>query len=90
MATEAPITTAFYISIITGLTIGYGDFSPTSEAGQGMFIIFMPFSIAVLLESLHEINEVVLAARTTIKVEVVNILEIMDMDNSGEGKIDIN
>ena len=51
MATEAadsdilsnghPFTTCFYTSVITSLSIGYGDLYPTTDAGRGLFCIFI-------------------------------------------------
>ena len=36
-----PFTTCFYTSVITSLSIGYGDFFPTTDAGRGLFCIFI-------------------------------------------------
>jgi hypothetical protein len=34
MTTEAPFVTTLYVSIITGISIGYGDFSPSTPLGR--------------------------------------------------------
>ena len=44
----------------------------------------------MMFEALHEVNGIVRFIRTTTKVEMTEILEIMVMDQSGEGKIDVN
>ena len=44
----------------------------------------------MMLKGLDEVNEFVKHARTTKSVEIVNITDIMSMDKSGDGKVDLN
>ena len=65
MESESPATTGFYVSIITALSVGYGDFFPTSPMGQQIFIVFVPMSVILMFEALNELNEIVRFIRTT-------------------------
>jgi hypothetical protein len=89
MQTEFPLVTAFYVSIITSLSIGYGDYYPTSHLGHGFFILFIPFSVVVMLKAIDELNAAVRFLRTTTNVEIVDIKEILLMDESGDGEVDM-
>ena len=88
MTTQDPFCTAFYVSIITGITIGYGDFSPTSPAGRMIFSVWMVISVGLVVSSITQVAAMVTALRTTTHTDVVDISDIMLMDESGEGSID--
>jgi Ca2+-binding EF-hand superfamily protein len=90
MSTSDPLTTCWYVGVVTGLTVGYGDFSPSSQAGRCLFIFYIPFSVIMMLQCLEEVNEIVRIIRTETWIEVVDIREIMAIDTSGEGQIDMN
>jgi hypothetical protein len=70
MQTDWPVATCFYVSIITALSIGYGDFYPTSNAGRGMFCFFIPFAVVCMLRSLEEVKGLVLHIRTKRSTEI--------------------
>ena len=88
METQRPWGTAFYCSIITALSIGYGDFYPTTEMGRGLFIFFIPMSVIAMLRSLEEVNGMVRKSRTVTSEECVPISNIFEMDASGDNKVD--
>jgi hypothetical protein len=90
MRTSDPFVTAFYVGIITGLSTGYGDYTPSTLQGRGLFIIFIPFAVTMMLFALDEVNEMVRVWRTVTTVEVVDIRAIMEIDSSGDGEIDMN
>jgi hypothetical protein len=90
MQSSHPFITSFYVGIITGLTIGYGDFSPSSQGARILFVLYIPAAVVLMLQALDEVNEIVRLLRTSTVVEVVDIREIMKIDTSGEGQIDMN
>jgi hypothetical protein len=90
MATDRPVITGFYVSIVTALGVGYGDFVPTSTMGRGMFILCIPVFVVLMFEVLDEVNGGVRWLRTTTTVEVEPITRILEMDDSGEGTVDVN
>ena len=90
MQTESPFITSFYVSIVCGLSVGYGDFAPSTMAGRGLFIFFIPFSVVTMLKAMEEVNVIVRVARTVTTIEITDIREIMEIDTSGEGQIDMN
>jgi hypothetical protein len=90
MLTSDPFVTAFYVGIITGLSTGYGDYAPSTLQGRGLFIIFIPFAVTMMMFALDEVNEIVRNMRTVTTVEVVDIRAIMEIDSSGNGEIDMN
>ena len=88
MTTQDPFCTAFYVSIITGITIGYGDFSPTSPAGRMIFSVWMVISVGLVVSSITQVAAMVTALRTSENTEIVELSDIMLMDVSGDGSID--
>ena len=90
MSSESPVISSFYCTGITALAVGYGDYHPSNTLGRGLFIICMPMFIVAMLRVLDEINDTVRWLRTTTTVEVVDIRNILRMDDSGEGKVDVN
>ena len=45
MTQRNPLMAALYVSVITSLSVGYGDFYPTTVTGRGCFILFIPLMI---------------------------------------------
>ena len=88
MTTEDPFGTAFYVSIITGLSVGYGDYSPTSSSGRLIFAFWLVVSVGLVVSSMGQVALIVKCARTTTRSEIVDIKEILLMDESGDGEID--
>jgi hypothetical protein len=88
METENPLTTCFYISVITGLSVGYGDFYPTTPQGRTLFTFYMVIAVAVVVSCVGQMAVIVRVLRTSTTSEVVDIQELMLMDESGEGVID--
>jgi hypothetical protein len=79
MQSYYPFTTAFYTSVITSLSIGYGDYYPTSAAGRALFIFFIPASVVGMITALEELNAFIKYLRTTRTVEIVPIRDILHM-----------
>jgi hypothetical protein len=54
-----------------------------------MFIIYIPVSVVLMLKALDEVNDIVKFWRTDVRVEVVDIKEILDMDEGGDGEVSL-
>jgi hypothetical protein len=85
MQTKYPFTTAFYVAIITSLSIGYGDFYPTTVAGRILFTIYIPVSVVGMLSALEELNGYVRYLRTVVSTEIVGINDILKMVTNRRG-----
>jgi hypothetical protein len=79
MTQTNPLMAALYVSVITSLSVGYGDFYPTTVAGRGCFILFIPISVMVILQIIDELNSAVKYLRTTQFSEIVDIRELLDV-----------
>jgi hypothetical protein len=49
---------AFYFSVVTLATVGYGDFAPTTDAGKLLDVFFILNGLGVLLSLLNTITEI--------------------------------
>ena len=56
MTTDDPFVTAFYICIITGISIGYGDFSPSTPTGRGMFSLYIVIAVGVVVSAIGQVE----------------------------------
>jgi potassium channel subfamily K len=77
----------FYGSAITGLSIGYGDISPTSQEGRLAFTFFIPFVVVTVVGTIPQMLQVVSDVVTVKVVEYRPLSSILDMDEDGDGGI---
>ena len=89
---EADFFDAFYFTIVTATTVGYGDYSPESERGRILAIFFIPMAVGAMGHFLSSVAEAIMESRA-LKVRrrfaardmSLQDLEIMDAD--GDGKV---
>lgn len=48
---------SLYFSVITLTTIGYGDFSPTTDAGKLFTILYIIIGIGIILNFIHTVYQ---------------------------------
>jgi len=48
-----------YFAVISILTVGYGDFSPSSSFGRALCTVFLPFACAAALRSISVLGSVI-------------------------------
>lgn len=56
---------AFYFSVVTFLTIGYGDLSPASDAGKIFFLLYCISSLVLQLTIVSELVSSTISFRPT-------------------------
>jgi hypothetical protein len=83
---------AFYFSIVTATTVGYGDYSPVTQRGRLLAIFFIPFAVGAMGHFLSSVAEAIMDRRLqSVRVQLASRelsaedLEIMDTD--GDGKV---
>jgi potassium channel subfamily K, other eukaryote len=81
---------ALYYAIITACTVGYGDYSPTSQLGRGLAIVFIPLSVGAMGHFLSIVANWIIEGRqkwSAFRIEpydlTLNDLEAMDDDGDG-------
>ena len=50
---------AFYYAIITGASIGYGDFYPVTKPGQWFAVFFVPLMVVVFAAAMGQIGNAI-------------------------------
>jgi hypothetical protein len=66
-----------------------GDFYPTTAVGRGAFIVYIPVSVVIMLRALDEVNEFIKHVRTVKTVEICEITDMLNMDQSGDHRVDL-
>ena len=82
-----------YFVIVTACTIGFGDFTPTSESSRAVAVIFVPFSVACLGAMLARIASAVINKRQQkFRDDLLHFELTPDMleacDVSSDGRVD--
>lgn len=62
---EGSFGDAFYFSVVTFLTIGYGDLAPASDIGKVYFILYCIASLIVQLTIVSELLSTTITFRPT-------------------------
>jgi len=60
---EFPLTDAFYFTIVTIATVGYGDIHPTTQAGKFLSIFLIVFGVGTFMAALASGTEIMLNRR---------------------------
>ena len=83
---------SIYWTVVSSLTIGFGDFTPESPVMRLFCVFFLPFSVAVFGEVLSRIASVYMARKRSSteqsflhRTMTLNDLHILDKD--GDGKV---
>jgi len=78
---------AFYFSIITLTTIGYGDVTPSSSVGRAVCAVLMPvaiFALSLFMAQLHHLSELdKMGAQKTLGERLEELQEVIDADDDG-------
>ena len=78
---------AFYYSITTLTTIGYGDVTPHSKPGKIIAAILIPFAIIALTSALGKIHDISqsrkMGADKTLRERIDELHEVIDADDDG-------
>ena len=77
---------ALYISCVTLTTVGFGDFSPATQGGRGYCIFFIPVGVSLVLGAMSKIVEIRMLAKSK---KCTSIKEILQMDASGDGEVNL-
>jgi hypothetical protein len=62
-------TQGVYCAVITSLSIGYGDFSPSTQISRGLYVIYIPTAVVVVLGSIGQVMSIITAQRTVKVIE---------------------
>jgi hypothetical protein len=76
-----------YCSIITSLSVGYGDFYPTSQPGRLAFAFYIPFSVVTVVGSIPQLIQIMLDVSTVKVIKYELLSSILEMDKDGDGSI---
>ena len=90
---QDPWLHALYFCIVTMTTIGYGDLSPQHVHSRWFNIFFILLSTIMFANALDQVAQVFAQRRAEEKVRAflaleLDIQQILDMDESGDGKVD--
>jgi len=86
---------SLYWLTISGYTIGYGDYAPTTPGVRLACVFFLPFTVAVLGELLTRIASTYMD-RQQHKVEheflnrAITLSDIKNLDMNDDGKVDLS
>jgi potassium channel subfamily K, other eukaryote len=80
-----PVLDCFYYAVITVTTVGFGDFSPQSEAGRIYAIFYLPLSVVSVAHGIGSVFEE-LGKRRVLKNKI-SMKELLAMDSDGDGKV---
>ena len=83
---------ATYMSTATVMTIGYGDESPSTQAGKVVATIWMTLSYAVLLRALQDVSKTIHhdkqhKMRTKLLNRDLSRTAMLNMDKDGDGEL---
>lgn len=83
---------AIYYAIVTASTVGYGDMSPTSQAGRAWAVILIPLAVAAMGKWLSDIARYIIEVRQRSKFRRIAQTELtmedLDvMDDDGDGSV---
>ena len=83
---------SIYYSFITAGTLGYGDFSPKTQIGRTLALVFLPIAVASAGELLGAVSKVLVTRRQHIRNEqllhrTVDLKFLKEMDADGNGKV---
>ena len=84
---------SLYVSMITLLTIGYGDMSPETDYGRFFCLFWLVFGFTYVGRVLSSISETYIQYRTQkmrkkLLSSTVSKTMILNMDENGDGKLD--
>ena len=84
---------SLYVSMITLLTIGYGDISPETDYGRFFCLFFLVFGFTYVGRVLSSISETYVQIKTQkmrkrILQGKINKTAILNMDENGDGQLD--
>jgi hypothetical protein len=67
----------FYCAVCTSLSIGFGDFSPSTQISRGLYIIYIPSAVVVVFGSIGQVISIMTAQRTVKVIEWDPITHIL-------------
>lgn len=81
-----------YYSFITAGTLGYGDFSPKTQFGRMLAVLFLPIAVASAGEILGTISKVLVTRRQHLRNEQLlhrelDLQFLQEMDADGNGRV---
>jgi hypothetical protein len=80
-------TDSFYCAAITSLSVGYGDFYPSSQEGRLCYALYIPLSVVWILSCIGRLTMMLSEMQTTREVTELPLASMMSMDTDGSGKI---
>ena len=83
----------FYFAVITGTTIGYGDYSPSSQVGRAVAIVYLYFAVMTIGGVLSSIAGSIVDAKQKkalekILMKKITMADFEEFDIDGDGKIE--
>ncbi|CAM9142201.1 unnamed protein product [Ascophyllum nodosum] len=84
---------AFYLTVVSASTVGYGDFSPETTATKLFAIFYLPVSTLFLAKVVSDYTEMTIEAnkrksQRRILLSKITSREFEEMDENKDGKID--
>mmetsp|Transcript_55810 Transcript_55810/g.149414 ORF Transcript_55810/g.149414 Transcript_55810/m.149414 type:complete len:401 (-) Transcript_55810:132-1334(-) len=81
-------TSAFYMSVVTLTTVGFGDHTPRSESGRAVCVFWMLFGVASMANWVAKLSEFFIKEqlnRDDVLREEINERTFRSMDTNGDG-----
>jgi hypothetical protein len=83
-------TQSIYCSIITSLSVGYGDYYPVTQRGRLAFSFYIPISVTVVMGCVGQLLEMYKGVNTVRCVKIAPMTKIFDLDLDGDGKVSMS
>jgi hypothetical protein len=77
----------FYCSVITSITVGYGDYYPTTQLGRLLFSFYIPLSVTAVLGCIHQLTNISVQLQTAYVIKREPMTKIFSLDADGDGAI---
>lgn len=82
---EWSVIDSLYATVITVSTIGFGDFSPQTQIGRALCIIYLPLAVISVGNAIGHVAELIVKRKVV--SDTISMKELIEMDLDGDGRV---